>query len=521
MCQSEKLIGFSGISSAKNLEIDPTLSGVLTQNRESFPGGKFVKKEGKVEPGITARWSFTPNLMLSATVNPDFSNVEADVAQLDINKQFALYYPEKRPFFLEGATMFNTLFNTIYTRTLVDPNGGIKLTGKEGRHAIGFFSVNDNITNLLIPGSQSSYWTSLDIDTQGTSLRYRRDIGKASNLGLVLSDREGDEYFNRVAGIDGSFRLSKKDRVSFQFLGSQTRYPDHIVTGYGQPDDDFLGTAFNLVYAHRTRTFNWTFNYQDIAPKFRADLGFMPQVGFRYFSGIFYHPWRRKPGSWYTLFSLGTSFQAEEDYDGNRLHQSLSLFLRYSGPAQSFFNFDFNTGEKAYRGLLFDETFVKARTGLKISKILVLALASKYGDQIDFTNIQNGTIFSLTPQMELKLGSHLYTYVGHNFEKLDVEGGRLYSANLTNLHFVYQFNKRTFLRTIFQYADYKFNTDLYPDNRDPKYEHLFSQILFSYKINPQTVLFLGYSDDYYGYQIISLTQNNRTIFMKIGYALRL
>ena len=95
MCQAEKLIGFKGVSTPKNLEINPTLSSIYTQEREEFPDGKFAKKEGKVDPGFTARWSFTHNITLSATINPDFSNVEADVAQLDINKQFALFYPEK------------------------------------------------------------------------------------------------------------------------------------------------------------------------------------------------------------------------------------------------------------------------------------------------------------------------------------------------------------------------------------------------------------------------------------------
>ncbi len=521
ICQTEKLIGFSGVSRAKNLEIDPTLSGLLTRNRESFPEGKFIEKDSKFEPGITAHWSFTPNLTLSATANPDFSNVEADVAQLDVNTQFALFYPEKRPFFLEGASIFNTLLSVIYTRTLLDPNGGIKLTGKEGRHGVGFFSVHDNITNLLIPGSQSSNWTSLDTRTLGTVLRYRMDIGKASGIGLVLSDREGDDYFNRLAGMDGDFRLARKDRVVFQFLGSQTRYPGHIVNQFGQPEDEFQGMAFNLNYAHRTATFNWVFDYEDITPDFRADLGFLPQVGYRHISGLIYHTWHRNFGSWYTFIHLGPYYIKELDYDGNLLQENLVVFFRYNGPVQSFFNVDANFGKKSYLGVEFDNNFISINTGFQSLKALVFKLSARFGDQVDFANIRLGEIFSITPQLELKLGSHLYTNLGHNFEKLEVEGGRLYTANLTNLKLVYQFNKRTFLRTILQYADYRFNSGLYLDSRDPRYRNLFSQILFSYTINPQTVLFLGYSDDYYGYQFIPLTQNNYTIFMKIGYALRL
>ena len=97
--------------------------------------------------------------------------------------------------------------------------------------------------------------------------------------------------------------------------------------------------------------------------------------------------------------------------------------------------------------------------------------------------------------------------------------GRLYTANIERLKLVYQFNKRMFLRTIFQYWHYKRNVALYEDeDTDSRSEGLFTQILFSYKINPQTVFFLGYSDNYYGDQEIDIIQTNRTVFAKIGYA---
>ena len=125
---------------------------------------------------------------------------------------------------------------------------------------------------------------------------------------------------------------------------------------------------------------------------------------------------------------------------------------------------------------------------------------------------------TFNPGLELNLGKHLFLGVNHLYEKLDVDAGELYTANLTNFRMVYQFSNRAFLRTILQYADFRYNTDLYIDPPDPEFKHLFSQVLFSYKINPQTVLFLGYSDDYFGYSIIPVTQNNRTFYLKIGYA---
>ena len=99
----------------------------LSKKRMNETSGNFVDQDRQLNPGFTARLGFTPNMMLSAAVNPDFSNIEADTAQMDINTQFALYYSERRPFFLEGADLFSTPLNAVYTRTLADPSGGLKL----------------------------------------------------------------------------------------------------------------------------------------------------------------------------------------------------------------------------------------------------------------------------------------------------------------------------------------------------------------------------------------------------------
>lgn len=126
LCQFNKLVGFAGISPGRNIEINPTLTAVRTEAMDmgTFPEGSLEKLNQKVDPGLTLKWGVTPNLILNATANPDFSQVEADVAQLEINRRFALYYPEKRPFFLEGADFFLTPINAVFTRTVADPAWG-------------------------------------------------------------------------------------------------------------------------------------------------------------------------------------------------------------------------------------------------------------------------------------------------------------------------------------------------------------------------------------------------------------
>lgn len=519
LCQTEKLVGFYGAKPGKNIEFDPTLSAVLTQERPIFSDGEFTEKEKKVEPGITARWGFTNNLTLSATVNPDFSTVEADVAQLDVNTQFALFYPEKRPFFLEGSTMFNSLFNLIHTRSLVDPDWGVKMTGKEGGNAVGFFSVQDNMPNLIIPGNQRSRTTQLGLTTLGNVLRYRRDVGRASTIGLVVTDREGDDYFNRLAGLDGDFSLTRKDRVRIQFIGTQTAYPDDIAAKYKQPTDDFDGSAFNLHYYHNTSTWDWYVSYRDVDTNFRADLGYMPQVGYRLIEGGWQHTWQKPKGSWFTKFNLGSSYEYETDNDGNLLYKTLTLWLNYSGPMLSAINLEGYWGKKHYLGIEFDDRRILLTSSIRPSNVISFALNGIYGDQIDFSNVQPGTRLTLNPVIEFSPGSHMRLFIDQLFETLDVSGGRLYKASLTNLKMVYQFNRRTFLRAIIQYSDTKYTPALYPFPMNMQTKDLFTQILFSYKINPQTVLFLGYSDTYDGNQDINMLQNTWTVFLKLGYAL--
>jgi len=519
MCQAEKLIGFKGVKPGKNMEFAPTLSTLLTQERDGFPAGKYVRKNSKIDPGLTARWNFTHNLALNAAVNPDFSNVEADAAQLDINTQFTLFYPERRSFFLEDANLFRLAYRVIHTRTIADPNWGIKLTGKEGGNALGFFLVQDNITNLLFPGKQGSQTTSLNMKSISTALRYRRDVGKSSNLGIVITDREGDNYYNRVAGIDGNILITKRDQILFVALTSWTQYPEQVASKYNQSLDDLKGNALILYYAHNTEKYLFSLKYEEITSDFRGDIGFLPQVDYKNFRGNFRYSFRRNPGHWYTRLNFAGSYYTEMDHQNNLLSKGFTFYYDYYGPALSFLNLVVNLIERSFMGILFDEDYISFSTGIRPSGSLSLVINGVIGDRIDYLHVRAGEILKINPSIQYNAGRHLHVSFDHVFEKLNVEAGRLYTANLSNLRLVYQFNRRTFLRAILQYANYKYDTSLYSITIDPLFRHLFSQFLFSYKINPRTVLFLGYSDDHYGYLDIPLTRNNRTFFLKIGYAL--
>src|SRR5262249_19124632 len=172
LCQANKISGLAGISPGRNLELDPTMTGHRTDRRPDFPEGSLEKDSEKADFGLTARWGVTPSLVLNATVNPDFSQVEADVAQLSVNTRFGLFYEEKRPFFLEGVDFFSTPLPTVYTRTVADPQGGIKVTGKAGGNALGVFVARDSVNNLVLPSNQASELVSIDQKVWSGVLRY-------------------------------------------------------------------------------------------------------------------------------------------------------------------------------------------------------------------------------------------------------------------------------------------------------------------------------------------------------------
>lgn len=518
LCQIPKLKGFQNVKPGRNIELDPTLTGIRTDQREDFPEGKMEKERANLDPGISGQWGFTHNLTLSAAANPDFSQVEADAAQLDINKQFALYYPEKRPFFLEGTDFFNTPIQALYTRSVADPNYGIKISGKEGKNAIGIFSSQDTLTNLLFPGAEGSTASSLGQNSYANVIRYRRDVGKSSTLGLLATDREGEDYHNRLVGLDGILRITQSDTFAFQFLGSQTAYPEEVAKEFSQDTGELKGYAVHMEFARQKRSYLLYGTYDDFSPEFRADLGFVPQVDCRKFEvGGGYLSWG-KPDEFFTSMEITTNYDQTNTHDGRLLEKELEARAVLEGPLQSMAMWVIGARKKTYRNVPFDQFFNHFNFEIKPVGDLSTGIFFSLGDEIDYTHVQGGKYLQASPFIEFRYGRHVELSLSHDYNHLNVEEGRLFTANATEVRLFYHLNSRAFFRAILQFWDIDRTPELYESDVDARFNRLFSQLLFSYKLNPRTVLFLGYSDNYYGFQNVELTQSQRTFFFKIGYA---
>jgi len=521
VCKFSKITGLKAIKPGKQMEMDPTLTGTKSQQRENFPHGSLKEIKSDIDPGISMHWGLTPNLTLSGAINPDFSQVEADAAQLDINTQFALYYPEKRPFFLEGLDFFKTRAEAVYTRTIADPDWGLKLSGKQGKNVIGFFTARDRITNFLFPGTQGSTSGYLTQPSYASVLRYRRDIGSSSTLGLIVTDREGKDYHNRLLGIDGLLQFSKSDSLDFQLLGSHTLYPGNVSETFNQNKDGFSGTAFSVLYSRTKRSYYWRGRYYDYSPGFRADLGYIPHVDFRQLEATLGYVYWGKKSNLFSPMTIESRFGQMEDHSRHLLERNGRLGFYLEGPLQSLLALELCTSKKVFNSTAFNQMFGNLNIGIYPTGDLYLNCFFSLGDEIDYIHTRAGKKLQIISQINYNLGRHLRLSLNYNARRLRIQGQRLFLARLAEMHLTYHLNKRTFFRGIVQYSDIKRNTELYSAEVQATSKDLFTQFLFSYKVNPRTVLFLGYTDDYLGYGDISLTQTNRTFFIKIGYALTL
>jgi hypothetical protein len=518
LCQALKIEGFAGVSPGRNLEVVPTLTAARTDVREELPDGAMEGGDNDVEFGFTARWGVTPNLTLSATVNPDYSQVEADALQLSVNRPFAIFYPELRPFFMEGADFFDSPMNIVYTRMMREPAWGLKLTGKEGNHTIGAYVVDDDVTNLIVPGSESSDFTSLDQSNTSTVLRYKYDVGNRFTLGGLFTSRDGQNYLNRVAGIDGDLRLSAKDRVTAQILTSSTRYPQDVVEDFEQPEGTFEDWAGEIVYVHDTRTWQWWAAYADVGTDFRADLGFMPQVDYIHSEVGAGYQWNAHETSWYSRIDLKAKVLHSEDQSGFLLFHEDVIQLTVEGPLQSHSVIRPRRAREGYNSQEFDVNQLRLHVCAKPNGDSHVWLNINAGGAIDYANTRPGDVLFLNGGFWYQIGRHFRIEPTYTWERMEVDEGWLYTATIGQLSTSWQFNPRLFVRAILQHVDNRFNTDLYSDDRDPESQRLFTQFLFSYKVNPRTVLFIGYSDNSFANQDYGLVRGDRTVFAKIGYA---
>ncbi len=522
LCQFSEIRGLEGVEAGKNLEIVPSLTTSRTDQRPSPATDPWQRGDFDSDVGLNVRWGVTKALTANLALNPDFSQVEADVAQLDINNQFALFYPESRPFFLEGADYFSTPIQAVFTRTVADPRIGAKLTGQPSDSTLGVFAAEDEVTNLLFPSALDSSSTSLTQSNDAFVGRYSRNTAGGAQLGALFTSRSGDGYHNHVGGFDGLVRVGGRHTLRAQYLLSDTAYPEATATEFSQPAGSFDGAARQLRYTFNQREWYADLTHKNFDDAFRADAGFLPRVGIEQDMLESARIWQRteQRQKWKQI-RLGLNATKTLDRDSRLLDREIQTIVSFSGPMQSYLQVGGGPAKRYWNGQTFDVSGlffygqIRPRGGLSVQ------LFARDGKEVDFANTQLAEEVRLRPNVEWNVNQHLLLRLQHTYDRLDTEDGqRIFEANLSDLRVTWQFNVRSFIRFTTQRQDVERNVTVYTDpTTQARTLTIGTQLLYSYKVNPQTVLYVGYADNSLeDDSLLDLTRTSRTLFAKLSYA---
>lgn len=523
LCQFHQLEGFEEIKPGKNFQLTPTLT-VSRQDEKPDVPGEWDNDDIEVNPGLDVRWGLTQDIVLNATINPDFSQVEADAGQLDVNNTYSLFYPEKRPFFLDGASYFETTsFNFVHTRNIAEPNMGAKLTGKTDQHTYGLMITDDENTSFLMPGNQGSDVATLDEKSNIAIARYKMDVGERNNVGVLMTHRQSDNYHNSLASLDGTYWLGQNDSIQYQLAQSDTSNTDDVVEEFDVTKKQ-RGTALSVDYSRSTRFYDLKAGYSNIGEDFRADLGFQSRSNIERFVLGGRRTYYGESDATLTQWGYFGDWDKTYDQDGTVLEEEYEIHGTMEGKKQFFTNFGVVHRDRLYEDKYFTETQFKTYIEMRPVGSVNIGSFIKVGSQVDFANAQLGDVVYIEAFTEWDANRHINASINYNYSHLDVDDGRLFTAHQSDIRLSYQFNMRSKLKIVVQYTDIARDVALYheedPEDLPDAQDRFFSsQVIYSYKINPQTLFFLGYSDG--GYQddsLAQLTRDERAVFTKFSYA---
>jgi hypothetical protein len=499
------LIEVSGLRYKRVVEFLPALTH---SSRYSHSEGVLARDERVTDFSLTAKMGVTSDLTADATYNPDFSQVEADAGQVDVNLRYDLFFSEKRPFFLEGNELWQFAGNTedapllmaVHTRTIVNPVFGLKLSGKlTPRDTLAAIYARDEL-----PGDE------VDEHPDFAILRLRHALKGDSYLGGFYTGREYGRGYNRFGGLDGRFRLSNTSVAAFHLFGSLTRED-----GAGEADP---GRALALSFNHGTRRVNLELGYQDVSRDFRVDTGFLMRAGVR----------RLAVFGMYSIYPKSKFFQKIEPfywsshlYDTiDRMFETMNVFvLRFRLPRSTAFRVEALLGNEVFAGGRFNRSAYGLRLETQLTKHLGLYAFARRGALIyydpddPYQGYGSRASLSAVFQPADKLNFSLDLSYADFFR--ETTGEKIYDYAILRSWNTYQVNKFLFLRAIVEYNTYR--------------RRLTGDFLASFTYIPGTVVYAGYGSafqklEWDGQDYVDsgrFLETKRGFFFKVSYLWRL
>lgn len=496
----------SGLTYKRVFELLPAFTFGTTSAAEE---GELARQEDLdiKDLSLTGKLGITSDLTLDATINPDFSQVEADAGQVDFNLRYSLYYQEKRPFFLEGGELWQfggameeaPLAALVYTRTIVDPSFGFKLTGKvTPRDTVAAIYAQDYLPN-----------DEIDDHPDFMIARYRHALRDDAYLGAFYAGREYGPGYNRVGGLDGRFRLSPISTASFHLFGSLTKAPG--------AEDTSADHALSAEYMLSNRKWTVQLGYQDISEGFQADTGFLYRTGLRRLAGFVQ----------YQIYPDSKFFQKIEPfywsyhlYDTvHDMWETVNVFVaRFRLPRNTMVRFDGILANEVYAGHRFDLSGIGMQAESQLAKQLYFRIFARRTGSVFYdpddpyqgygTRASASVRYQPAGQLDFNLS---LSYVDF-YREADRE--KIYDYLILRGRSTFQLNKYLFVRGIVEYNDFRRRMTL--------------DGLVSFTYIPGTVVHLGYGSaleklEWTGTEYVDsdrFLETRRSFFFKVSYLWR-
>lgn len=529
MCQNGRLIGLEGLESSNTVELLPYAMSFQNSTIDDSQNPSSGLDHGPLNGRIGGSISYAPTstTSLDAVINPDFSQVETDAAQIGVNETFALFFPEKRPFFLRDADLFRTQQDLFYSRMINRPLAAGKVTQKSSRYSVAFLTAYDRETPFIIPGKYGSSLVRSEVNAYSNILRARYNLADdESYIGGLITTRNQQDASNYVGSIDWQFLLADHYYFNGQLGYSNTTelndtalFDDARTFGNSAYDaafngEQYSGTLISGELERQAKYYNFSFGYTSFSPTFQSQGGFINRTDHRQFEAeqsFSYYPDKQ----WLSQGSISASGTWRYDFTGQ--FQERYIFLssnnNFAGQTQVSVSY-LPVNDERFRGEYFTDM---RRLMVDVNTRPLDAIA--FGGHIDFGRYVNraddptlGKGYNFSADALVKPTSRLQFEFSYSYSTLSsVDGSReYYSGDIMRLTSRYNFSRKLFARLITQYDSFGEQIQLYP--------------LVYYKANPFTKFYIGMTDYLNQYDenggFDGYRQTNRQFFVKFQYLIR-
>ena len=484
LCQIDHTIVMNDIKIEKNFDLLPYISSNLSGERTKYYD-RINYLTPNLEYGIGANIELSKNLSFEATINPDFSQVEADATKIDINSPTAINYPEKRPFFNRGIDAMDYALDVFYSRSINNPSFASKILNQGKKSRLYLLSAFDEETPYLVPTQYESF-SGVGGKSFSNIIRYQNFINSNAQIGVLSSNRsyEGGAYGN-LFGVDALFKISNIWKFELEYFVNSNKEP---IADWIESDKKFGDYTVRLdgekisgsaLYAEiRRETENWRsfIQYTDLSAGFRSDNGFITENDLKKYS--FWHSYHQFPNSELLKnyrISLKQDFEYNQNNDLSRSNFQAYIQVLTILNTNILYNYEYNFVKTHLDAKFEDFTNHWIRMSTRPSSFLNFSLFYTWGPDISYRDLKLGDRENINFSVEVTVNNNFRIKPSISYSAIkELDGDDFYfKGYIGRLDLRYQFTNDLNLRFISEYNDFS--------------KKFFFQPLVSWTPNPDTI----------------------------------